>query len=93
MAGQDWTVPASDDGARLDKFLAHPERLVSRAKAFAAIDRGKVYVNDATVTAPATRLAGGDIGTRLDRQTRQRQTARPPRPPRRSSTSSTRTRR
>ncbi len=61
MAGQDWTVPASDDGARLDKFLAHPERLVSRAKAFAAIDRGKVYVNDATVTAPATRLAGGDI--------------------------------
>ena len=61
MAGQDWTVPASDDGARLDKFLAHPGRLVSRAKAFAAIDRGKVYVNDATVTAPATRLAGGDI--------------------------------
>ena len=61
MAGQDWTVPASDDGARLDKFLPQPERLVSRAKAFAAIDRGKVYVNDATVTAPATRLAGGDI--------------------------------
>ena len=61
MAGQDWTVPASDDGARLDKFLAHPGRLVSRAKASAAIDRGKVYVNDATVTAPATRLAGGDI--------------------------------
>jgi 23S rRNA pseudouridine1911/1915/1917 synthase len=61
MAGQDWTVPASDDGARLDKFLAHPERLVSRAKAFAAIDRGKVYVNDATVTAPATRLTRGDV--------------------------------
>lgn len=61
MPGQDWTVPASDDGARLDKFLAHPERLVSRAKAFAAIDRGKVYVNDAAVTAPATRLTPGDV--------------------------------
>jgi len=61
MAGQDWTVAASDGGARLDKFLAHPERLVSRAKAFAAIDRGKVYVNAAIVTAPATRLTAGDV--------------------------------
>lgn len=61
MAGQQWTVPPADAGIRLDKFLAHPERLVSRAKAFAAIERGKVYVNEAPSTAPATRLAPDDV--------------------------------
>src|SRR3954451_21705462 len=61
MAGQDWTVPATDAGVRLDKVLAHPERLGSRARAFTAIDRGKVYVNDAPVAAPATRLTAGDV--------------------------------
>jgi len=53
-------VPAAAAGVRLDKFLADADRLASRARAFAAIDRGKVYVNDASVTAPATRLATGD---------------------------------
>jgi len=54
-------VAAVEAGTRLDKFLAHPERLISRARAFAAIDRGKVYVNETTVTAPATRLAPDDV--------------------------------
>ena len=54
-------MPAVEAGIRLDKFLAHPERLVSRAKAFVAIDRGKVYVNDAIITAPATRLGPADV--------------------------------
>ena len=53
-------MPAAAAGVRLDKFLADADRLASRARAFAAIDRGKVYVNDASVTAPATRLATGD---------------------------------
>jgi len=61
MAGPEWRVPAPDAGIRLDKFLAHPDRLASRARAFTAIDRGKVYLNDLTVTAAATRLAANDL--------------------------------
>ena len=48
MAGTDWPVAADDEGVRLDKFLAHADAArVARARAFAALDRGKVYVNDA----------------------------------------------
>jgi 23S rRNA pseudouridine1911/1915/1917 synthase len=57
-----WIVAASESGLRLDKFLASAHRLGSRARAAAAIERGKVYVNDTEVTiADAGRLlAGGD---------------------------------
>lgn len=57
-----WTVRASEAGLRLDKFLAHPERLGSRGKAAGALERGKVFVNDAEVllAAASTRLANGD---------------------------------
>jgi 23S rRNA pseudouridine1911/1915/1917 synthase len=55
-----WTVRSDEGGTRLDKFLAHPSRLGSRARAAAAVDRGKVYVNGELVTSAATRLALDD---------------------------------
>jgi 23S rRNA pseudouridine1911/1915/1917 synthase len=57
-----WTVGAGDAGARLDKFLAAPDRLGSRSRAVAARERGKVFVNDEEVgSADAARsLAAGD---------------------------------
>ena len=47
---------------RLDKFLAAPDRLGSRARAAAALERGKVFVNDveAAVADAAARLSEGD---------------------------------
>jgi 23S rRNA pseudouridine1911/1915/1917 synthase len=62
MAGLEWTLAADEGGVRLDKFLAAPDRLASRARALAAIERGKVFLND-TEAAPADaakRLAAGD---------------------------------
>jgi 23S rRNA pseudouridine1911/1915/1917 synthase len=44
-----WTVPIEDAGVRLDKFLAGAARLGSRGRATVAIDRGKIFVNDAEV--------------------------------------------
>jgi 23S rRNA pseudouridine1911/1915/1917 synthase len=57
-----WTVTVEDAGARLDKFLAAPGRLASRARAAAAIERGKVYLNGAEVSLAdaATRLSAAD---------------------------------
>jgi 23S rRNA pseudouridine1911/1915/1917 synthase len=48
---------------RLDKFLAAHERLRSRARSLAALERGKVYVNgeETTGTDAARRLAAGDV--------------------------------
>lgn len=62
MAGPEWTITTAEAGIRLDKFLAAPDRLGSRARAAAAIERGKVFVNDveADFTATATPLAAGD---------------------------------
>jgi 23S rRNA pseudouridine1911/1915/1917 synthase len=47
---------------RLDKFLAAPGRLGSRARAFAALERGKVFLNgaEAGATDAARRMATGD---------------------------------
>ena len=42
----EWRVDAESAGTRLDKYLADPGRLGSRAKAAAAIERGKIFVND-----------------------------------------------
>lgn len=57
-----WTVADEDAGARLDKFLAAAERLGSRAKAGAALERGKVFLNGAetTIADAARKLAAGD---------------------------------
>jgi 23S rRNA pseudouridine1911/1915/1917 synthase len=60
MGNPQWTVDAA--GFRLDKFLASTDRLGSRGRAAAAIQRGKVFVNDVEVSAAdvAMRLAVGD---------------------------------
>ncbi|MBS1810969.1 MAG: RluA family pseudouridine synthase [Acidobacteria bacterium] len=46
MKNDSWQVNAADSGLRLDKWLADATRLGSRAKAFEAIARGKVFVNN-----------------------------------------------
>ena len=62
MAANEWSIAAADAGARLDKFLAAPERLGSRAKAFAALERGKVFLNGAEAgpADAARRMEAGD---------------------------------
>jgi 23S rRNA pseudouridine1911/1915/1917 synthase len=63
MGNQRWTAGPDDAGVRLDKFLAAPERVGSRGKAFTALARGKIFVNDreASPSDAALRLAGGDV--------------------------------
>jgi 23S rRNA pseudouridine1911/1915/1917 synthase len=56
-----WTVPPEEAGTRLDKFLAHADRLGSRSRAAAAIERGKVYLNANLATDSSTRLAQNDV--------------------------------
>jgi 23S rRNA pseudouridine1911/1915/1917 synthase len=58
-----WTVETAEHGARLDKFLAAPDRLGSRSRAADAREKGKVFVNDGEV-APRdvkVRLKQGDV--------------------------------
>src|SRR5258706_212422 len=59
---RDWHVSPQDAGIRLDKYLAAPDRAGSRARAFAALERGKVFVNDREMSAAdaGARLAAGD---------------------------------
>jgi 23S rRNA pseudouridine1911/1915/1917 synthase len=57
-----FVVDAAAANQRLDKFLAHDDRLGSRGRVAAALERGKVFVNDAEAT-PAERnrrLSAGD---------------------------------
>lgn len=63
MSAAEWTVQGDDVGVRLDKFLAAPERVGSRGRAAAALERGKVLVNGADVGLrdAARRLADGDL--------------------------------
>src|SRR5258708_11503087 len=62
MANSHWTVSADEAGVRLDKFLAGADRLGSRSRATAAIERGKVFVNDdeASAADAARRLSTRD---------------------------------
>ncbi|HET7696248.1 MAG TPA: RluA family pseudouridine synthase [Vicinamibacterales bacterium] len=62
MADTEWPVGPADAGLRLDKFLASADRIGSRARAFAALERGKVFVNGAEMTAAdaARRVGAGD---------------------------------
>ena len=46
----EWTVAPAEAGARLDKYLAAPERAGSRPKAAVALERGKIFVNDREMT-------------------------------------------
>ncbi len=61
MSDSEWVVHTDEAGVRLDKYLAAPGRLGSRAKAFAGLERGKVFVDggEAGVTDAATPLAAG----------------------------------
>jgi 23S rRNA pseudouridine1911/1915/1917 synthase len=61
--GSQWTVQGEDAGARLDKFLAAPDRMGSRGRAVAALERGKVLVNgaDVSVRDAARRLVAGEV--------------------------------
>ncbi len=58
-----WTVAGDDAGRRLDKYLAAPDRAGSRPKAAAALERGKVFVNDREMALAdaAARVAVGDV--------------------------------
>jgi 23S rRNA pseudouridine1911/1915/1917 synthase len=47
--GASWTIPDDAAGVRLDKFLAGAERLGSRARVVTALDKGKIFVNEAEV--------------------------------------------
>jgi 23S rRNA pseudouridine1911/1915/1917 synthase len=62
MSDSHWTVASDEAGLRLDKFLAAAERLGSRSRAAAAIERGKVFVNDdeASTADAARRLLARD---------------------------------
>jgi RluA family pseudouridine synthase len=61
MSDSEWVVRPDEAGVRLDKYLAAPGRLASRARAFAGLERGKVFLNghEVGVTDAATLLAAG----------------------------------
>jgi 23S rRNA pseudouridine1911/1915/1917 synthase len=63
MALPRWMVGDDEAGLRLDKFLAASNRLGSRSRVVAALERAKVFVNDAeaTVADASTRLVAGDV--------------------------------
>jgi 23S rRNA pseudouridine1911/1915/1917 synthase len=75
----EWRVNQEDAGGRLDKFLAAPDRAGSRARAAAALERGKVFVNDREMSiadAPLRLAAGDAVRLWLDRPgTAKRRTA------------------
>ena len=59
---QSWKVSAAEADTRLDKWLAAPDRLGSRSKSLTAIERGKIFVNEAEQTTADTgrKLQEGD---------------------------------
>lgn len=59
----EWVVAAGDAGVRLDKFLAAPGRLGSRARAASALERRKIFLNgaEAALADAARPLATGDV--------------------------------
>lgn len=63
MSQPQWTVAEVDTRTRLDKYLAAPDRLGSRARAASALERGKVQVNGTEVTLrqAGQRLAASDV--------------------------------
>ena len=58
-----WTVGDADAGERLDKFLAAPDRLGSRSRVVTALERGRIYVNEAeaTLADASSRLTAGVV--------------------------------
>lgn len=62
MDNREWKVSEAESGLRLDKWLAAAERLGSRSKALAAIERGKVFVGGVEQTSAdaARRMQTGE---------------------------------
>jgi len=58
-----WIVPSDEQGVRLDRFLSAAERLGSRGRVRAALDRGQVFVNDLEASGKdaAAALTAGDV--------------------------------
>ena len=58
-----WIVTGEEQGLRLDRFLAAPERIGSRGRVRVALDRGKVFVNDSEVSSQdaGSRVKSGDV--------------------------------
>jgi 23S rRNA pseudouridine1911/1915/1917 synthase len=58
-----WNVDRDESPTRLDKFLAAPDRLGSRSRALAALERGKVFLNGTMVSGAdaAMPVAAGDV--------------------------------
>jgi 23S rRNA pseudouridine1911/1915/1917 synthase len=58
-----WTAGESDAGVRLDKFLASADRLGSRGRAAAALERGKILLNgtEAGIADSSRRVVPGDV--------------------------------
>src|SRR4051794_14451343 len=70
MSKSEWCVQPDASGIRLDKYLADPARLGSRARAASALERGKVYVNGDEVNirdAGRRVMAGDTVRVWLDR--------------------------
>jgi 23S rRNA pseudouridine1911/1915/1917 synthase len=63
MSDSEWRIGEEAEGVRLDKYLADEARLGSRGRAVAALERGKVYVNDAeaALADAGRRLTRGDV--------------------------------
>jgi 23S rRNA pseudouridine1911/1915/1917 synthase len=63
MSDTRWRVGPDEAGERLDRFLAAPDRLGSRGRASTALEKGKVFVNDAEATAAdaARRVEPDDV--------------------------------
>jgi len=60
-----WIAADADAGTRLDKFLAAPERVGSRARVSDALRRGRIFLNDveATHADASTRVMARDVLT------------------------------
>ena len=70
MSQSEWVVQPAESGMRLDKYLAAVERLGSRARAFAGLERGKVFVDGTeagAADAPTLLLAGQAVRVWMDR--------------------------
>lgn len=70
MNNQTWKVTAADEGVRLDKWLAAAERMGSRSKSLAGIEKGKIFVNDieqSTADAGRRMVPGDTVRLWMDR--------------------------
>lgn len=70
MNNQTWKVSPADADVRLDKWLAAADRMGSRSRSLAAIEKGKIFVNDieqSTADAGRKLKAGDAVRLWMDR--------------------------